>query len=291
MTAADIGYATHSTYSAPGRWAALLEAVPAEPEALAAVARNLIAHYRVNAADLPETTRADIHLRWLDAMLEADQQRNARPLAAERPLSDRLQGCCRDHTLLCVGVLRQHGVAARSRVGFATYFRPDWNHDHVVVEAWLGGRWARFDPEFVAGSMPFDPRDIPAGGGAPFVTAAEAWLAHRAGRIDVETYGVDADSPVRGAWFVRSYVFMELAHRMKDELLLWDGWGVMGPDADGADDLADAISALLVAADAGDAAAEAELVRRYRADSLLHPGDRIQSFSPYGEIVEVSLTR
>ncbi len=84
---------------------------------------------------------------------------------------------------------------------------------------------------------------------------------------------------------------MELAHRLKDELLLWDGWGAMGPDAEGADELVDEIATLLVAADAGDAAAEGELVDRYRADPRLHPGDRIQSFSPYGEIVEVSLTR
>ena len=119
-------------------------------------------------------------------------------------MPERLQGCCRDHTLLCVGVLRQHDVPTRSRVGFASYFRPDWNH-------------------------------------------------------------------------------------MK--LLLWDGWGAMGPDAEGADELVDEIATLLVAADAGDAAAEAELVDRYRADPRLHPGDRIQSFSPYGEIVEVSLAR
>ncbi len=289
--AGGIDYTSHSAYSAGGRWAALLEAVPAEPDALSAVARNVIAHYRANASELPEETRADIHLRWLEAMLDADQQRNARPLAGERAMSERLQGCCRDHTLLCVGVLRQHDVPARSRVGFASYFRPDWNHDHVVVEAWLGGRWTRFDPELAVGAVPFDPLDIGAGSHAPFVTAAEAWLGHRAGRIDVETYGVDVGSPVRGSWFVRSYVVMELAHRLKDELLLWDGWGAMGPDAEGADELVDEIATLLVAADAGDAAAEAELVDRYRADPRLHPGDRIQSFSPGGEIVEVSLTR
>ena len=209
-------------------------------------------------------------------------------------MAARLQGCCRDHTLFCVGALRQHGIPARSRIGFASYFKPDWNHDHVVVETWRNGRWARFDPELVPGDFPFDTLDIPTGPEAPFRTAAEVWQGHRAGRLDVDMFGVDVDVPeVRGEWFVRSYVIQEVAHRMKDELLLWDGWGAMGPDADEAvNTLADEIAALLVAADAGDDDAERQLAERYRADPLLHPGDQILSFSPYdGGLVEVALSR
>ena len=276
------------------QWAPLLEDVPAERAALSAVARNVIAHYRVHADELPEETREDVHLRWLADILAADQARNDAPLATERALAKRVQGCCRDHTLFCVGALRQHGIPARSRIGFASYFRPGWNHDHVVVEAWLDGRWTRFDSELVHGEFPFDTLDIPAGPDAPFRTAAEVWQGHRAGRLDVETFGVDLDVPdVRGEWFVRSYVIQELAHRMKDELLLWDGWGVMGPDAgETADELADEIAALLVAADAGDEDAAQTLADRYRADPRLHPGDRIQRFSPYGDdLIEVALTR
>ena len=291
MTESAIDYTTQSPYSDPGVWGPLLDEVPTSKSGLSAVARNVIAHYRAQAAELPEATRGDIHLRWLERMLATDQRRHPEPLVAERPTAERLQGCCRDHTLFCVGALRRHGTPARSRVGFATYFRPDWNHDHVVVETWQEGRWIRFDPELTAETVPFDAFDMLAGPGSPFVTAAEAWQAHRAGRIDVETYGVDVGSPAAGEWFVRSYVSMELAHRMKDELLLWDGWGVMGPDAADADGLADEVAALLVAADGGDAAAEAELIERYRADPRLHPGDRIQSFSPYGGVTEIDLAR
>lgn len=163
----------------------------------------------------------------------------------------------------------------------------------MIVEARLGDRWVRFDSELLPEDYSFDTLDIPAGPEAPFQTAAEVWQGHRAGRLDVETFGVDLDSPVRGEWFVRTYVISELTHRMKDELLLWDGWGVMGPDADeGSNELADEIAALLVAADAGDEAAERELGERYRADARLHPGDRIQFFSSYGdEVTEVLLTR
>jgi hypothetical protein len=292
VTGGPIDYASHSAYSDPAGWAPLLAEVPAEPVRLSAVARNVIAHYRAQAEALPESTRDDIHLRWLDRILAADQSRHSGPLAAERPLAERVQGCCRDHTLFCVGALRQHGIPARSRVGFATYFHPDWNHDHVVVETWRGGGWVRFDPELESGGVPFDPLDMASGPGSPFLSAAEVWRDHRAGRVDVERYGVEIASPVRGEWFVRSYVLMELAHRLKDELLLWDGWGVMGPDADpSVNELVDEVAAALVAADAGDDVAEAELIERYRGDPRLHPGDTVQSFSPYGGITEVALAR
>lgn len=45
-----------------------------------------------------------------------------------------------------ISLLRHHGVPARSRIGFAGYFTQGWHHDHVVPEAWLGGRWVRCDP-------------------------------------------------------------------------------------------------------------------------------------------------
>jgi hypothetical protein len=51
-------------------------------------------------------------------------------------------------------------------------------------------------------------------------------------------------------------------------------------------------AALLVAADAGDESAERELVDRYRAEPLLHPGEQVQSFSPStGEMTQVALAR
>ena len=51
----------------------------------------------------------------------------------------------------------------------------------------------RTDPELAAGSRDFDVRDMPAGLGSPFETAAEVWTAHRAGELDARTYGVFPD--------------------------------------------------------------------------------------------------
>jgi Transglutaminase-like superfamily len=128
------------------------------------LARNVVVHYRASGETLPETSALDINLRWLEDILETDQGRHPAPLAAPRAATERVQGCCRDHTLFSVGALRQQGIPARSRIGFASYFSPSWHQDHVIVEAWLGGRWVRFDPEVdrPLSTLP-DPTDIPSG--------------------------------------------------------------------------------------------------------------------------------
>ena len=118
------------------------------------------------------------------------------------------------------------------------------------------------------------------------------WRDHRAGRIDVERHGVDPNVPVNSEWFVGTYVVTELAHRMKDELLLRDGWGLMGPDVARHAGLLDELAELLVAADGGDAAAEAQLAERYRGDERIHPAGEITSSDPLdGSVTRVDLAR
>ena len=193
------------------------------------MARNVIVHYRASGHELPAATRHEIDSRWMDRILAADQQRHPWPLAEPREVTDRVQGCCRDHTLFCVSVLRAHGIPARSRVGFAGYFTPGWHHDHVIVEAWLEGRWQSFDAEVDAPwptlPTPLDMslRDLE---GTGFATAARVWSAYRDGDLDPDTYGVDPNVPdLRGRRFLFDEVIYEIAHRFGDELLLWDGWG------------------------------------------------------------------
>ncbi|SEQ41230.1 transglutaminase domain-containing protein [Microlunatus flavus] len=272
-------FAEQSRYSAPGRHADRLAALPSDVASLCAASRNVIAHYRAELPDLAEERRHEIDSRWLEVILTVDQQRHPAGLDMPRPSGDRVAGCCRDHSLFVVGALRQRGVPARNRVGFAHYFTPVWASDHVVVELWREGRWQRADPEL--GRDPrFDVHDLPVGRAAPFETAAEAWLAWRAGDRDLSTYGVEADRAFSGPGFVWVSVVHEVAHRYGDEMLLWDGWGVTEEPLDTG--LVDELAQLLVRADAGDDGAEAELWARYHEDDRLHPGSRILTHSPYG---------
>lgn len=288
--AAALDHSTHSPYSDPGRHRDRVDQLPTDVAGISAVARNLIVHYRASGHELPASSRDDIDARWLERILDLDESRHPIPLAEERPVTERVQGCCRDHTLFCVGALRQHAIPARSRVGFAGYFVDGWHHDHVIVEAWFDGRWRRFDPEVEEPSpalaspqdMAFDQLD-----GRGFVTAAQIWSAYRSGDIDPSTYGVDPDLPLfAGARFVFDEVIYEVAHRFGDELLLWDGWGRIGePGSPVSDEDAtwlDPVAELLLAADGGDVEAERRLLDRYRADDGLHPGPTVQQASPYG---------
>ncbi|GAB6898918.1 transglutaminase-like domain-containing protein [Kineosporia succinea] len=279
-----VDHVRQSSYSRPGRHAPLLtNAISGEGhlvQRLSMLARNVIVHYRASGESLPGATAGDIHLRRLEDILETDQSRHGSPLTAPRKITERVQGCCRDHTLFCVGALRQLGVPARSRVGFATYLSPTWNHDHVIVEVWMEGRWRRFDPEI---ADPFDalptPMDIPAGPGAPFLSAAQVWLGHRDGSLDAARFGVAEGSPLAGDWFVFNYVIDEVAHRFGDELLLWDLWGAKVNDVSRARpgdlDLIDHVARLLLASDEGDQQAEHDLLALYTEDARLHPGRSI----------------
>jgi len=273
-------FVRQSPYSTPGQHAARLAALPDDVASLCAGSRNVIAHYRAELPDLPEERRGEIDSRWLEAILALDRQRHPAGLDQPRPPADWVAGCCRDHTLLVVGALRQRGIPARSRIGFAHYFTRGWAADHVVVERWDRGRWRRADPE-LGPDVAFDEHDLPAGSGAPFETAAESWLGWRAGDRDLSAYGVSAEIPdLSGPDFVRGYVVFEVAHRYGDELLLWDGWGATEEPSDLG--LVDEVARLLVLADAGDDSAEADLRSRYREDDRLHPGDQVMTYSPYG---------
>jgi hypothetical protein len=286
-------YARQSPYSDPRGRADLIDELPADLPGLGAVIRNVLVHYRASGITFPPDRLAEIDNRWVDRMLDADRSRFDTPLAIPRPEADRVAGCCRDYTLLTVSALRAKGVPARSRIGFAGYFEAGFHHDHVITEFWDGGRWVCADTQLdPAGSWPFDPLDMPLGPGG-LETAAQVWSGYRRGDLDVDTYGVWPGAPIGGGWFVRNYVLLELAHRQRDELLLWDGWGEMSDELDGDLGLIDEVAALLLAADAGDEAAEAKLEAWYAEDSRLRPGDQVQSFSPRGlrEVVDLRTRR
>lgn len=281
-------YTRQTRFSDPRAHAALFDPLPGDPGGIGEVIRNLVVHYRASGIDFPPDRLAEIDSRWADRLLDADRRRFGTPLAEPRAPEQRIVGCCRDFTLLSVAALRHKGVPARSRVGFADYLDPSFHLDHVITEFWDGARWIATDIELDLPEVRLAP-----GGLRP---AAQVWSAYRRGDVDVETFGVGGDVPgLRGAWFVRNYVIQEVAHRLGDELLLWDVWGGMSRDATGglAGDLAliDEVADLLQSADAGDRTAEQKLAERYADDPRLHPGSQVQCISPAGAPYPADLTR
>ncbi len=276
-----MNYTRQTRFSDPGRHAALFDPLPTDVAGVGAVVRNIFVHYRASGIDFPPGRLAEIDSRWVERMLDADRSRSDAPLAEPRAESDRVVGCCRDATLLSCAMLRAKGVPARSRVGFADYLEADFHVDHVITEVHDGTRWIATDTQL-------DLAEVRLGPGGLW-TAAQAWTAYRRDEVDPETFGVGGQVPVRGAWMLRNYVIYELAHRRGDELLLWDLWGAVRLEL--GDDLAviDEVAALLLAADAGDAAAEQRLARLYDQDRRLRPAGRVTCMSPRGVVTETAL--
>ncbi|BAL92031.1 hypothetical protein AMIS_68110 [Actinoplanes missouriensis 431] len=300
-------YTRQTRFSDPGRHRDRLTALPRDVAGIGAVARNVLVHYRASGLDFPPDRLAEIDNRWVERIL--DTVRFDGPLGTPCPAEQRVVGCCRDFTLFTVAALRAHGVPARSRVGFADYLEEGFHVDHVVTEWHDGSRWVATDTQLnPAAGYPVDVADVPLGPGG-LRTAAQAWRAFRRGEDDPQTYGVGAGVPIRGPLMIRSYVLLELAHRMGDEVLLWDLWGdeaafveSLGPaplaeswaalppswPGDGPE-LIDEIADLLVAADGGSLVAERTLAERYASDPRLRPGDVVSCHSPRGVRYEVDL--
>ncbi|GAA2613251.1 transglutaminase-like domain-containing protein [Dactylosporangium fulvum] len=264
-------YREQTRFSDPGRFGALLDDLPADVPALMSIIRNVLVHYVAAGITFTGSRLAEVDSRFAERLLELDQRRFPMPLAEPRPERDRVVVCCRDFALLTVSALRHRGVPARIRVGFAPYLAEDWNYDHAVAEYWNGSRWVLADAQLDPERYPFDTADVP-----QFVTAAQAWDAHRRGLLDADTYGVSPFLPFRGHQFLLDSVLLEVAHRQRDELLLWDQWGAI------TDRVADELAAMLLAADRGDTSAERALAERYGTDPDLRFDGRVHCMSPSG---------
>src|SRR5262245_23266617 len=219
-------YSAHGKISDPGERAALLSAVPCDPERLVSAVSALVLH-RLFVAPLGITpapgSADDVECRTISRILERILARDAAALHVPRPPERRFIGICRDYTLLACAVLREHGVPARARVGFASYFTPNFYEDHWVCEYHDGARWRLLDPELGERArahfqISFPASDVPRD---RFLTAGDAWLRLRQGALDPATCGVSSEG-IQGTWFVASNVVRDLAALNKREMLAWD---------------------------------------------------------------------
>jgi Transglutaminase-like superfamily len=226
-------YRQHSPLTNPGRHRDLLQGLPADPAELAVIIDGFLVHrdetvWR-HGFELPEARRAEADTRYVEAILG-----RVGPLA-ERPPEERFAGTCRDFTVLLCAMLREAGLPARARCGFAGYFSAeDFFHDHWVVELWQDGRgWHLVDAQ-VAGApqgtykAAIDPLDVPRD---QFVVAGQAWADCRAGRSDPARFGVGAN--LTGMWEIQGNVVRDLASLNRLETLPWDDWELIPVHYDG----------------------------------------------------------
>jgi Transglutaminase-like superfamily len=229
----NIFYTTPGPLSSAGTHTELLDglprALPALVESIQGVVIHeyLIQHYGV---EFSQERKLESQLRPLDKMLSALLSRDARPLSAARVPEQRFCGVCRHYTLLLTAALRQRGIPARARVGFAGYFNPGGFEDHWVCEYWNATqeRWILVDAQLDGVlrklmELDFDPLDVPRD---RFIVAHDAWQQSRSGQRDADLFRFSFAN-LSGLWFIAGNLIRDAAALNGVEVLPWDVWGGM----------------------------------------------------------------
>ncbi|MFT3864048.1 MAG: transglutaminase domain-containing protein [Solirubrobacterales bacterium] len=232
-------YATQSALSDPGEFLGALRAVEGSIPAIYAAASGLVIHFRLDdladAGILADRVR-EVDTRYAAAIFARLFELDDRPLAERREPRHRLVGCCRDFTLIFLAIARALGIPARGRVGFSSYFFPGVFNDHEIAEVWDADeeRWRLVDPQLKPDHIDpndgteIDPTDVPRD---RFLVAGRAWQRCRAMELDADRFVVHPaiETAFLQGWpYLAHNLVFDLAALNKDELLLWDVWGLAG---------------------------------------------------------------
>lgn len=216
----------HDPMSDPGAGPVGFDGLPADVGALCRIVQGVLIHsdwiaaYGVSEAQFRTVSRETLPLA---ARLRQIGETDPRPVAAERAADTRAVGTCRDYALMLCGMLRQQGVPARVRCGFASYFRRDWE-DHWICEYWRNGYWKKADAQLDRVIAPrlainFDAGDLP---DDKFIAAGEAWRRCRSGEAGPATFG--HGGVASGLWFVHVNVVRD-HHALNGRVTSdWDTW-------------------------------------------------------------------
>ena len=220
-------YRHHSPLTDPGSKRHLFSGLPPDAGAMAEVIGGVMVHRdwtRRFGFALPEVRRDEANTRYVEAILiYLDTLDERRP-------EERFAGTCRDFAVLLCAMLREAGVPARARAGFAGYFSGDFFDDHWVVDVWDGDQgWHLVDAQVASApkgtytDADVDPLDVPRDA---FLVGGQAWQECRAGRRDLDRIGTSA-AGLTGLWEVQGNVIRDLASLNRVETLPWDEWGLI----------------------------------------------------------------
>lgn len=223
------GDAQHTHWSDPGTQHGRLKELPTQASAIPDALESFVIHdaaARSLGYSVPPAAETDRNVRTVAKLLDLAVKRDARPLTRERALADYLYGRSHDFALIATSVLRENGIPARSRVGYASYLLPGRWEDHWVCEHWARGRWAILDAELGSRArtrfgIEFDVSDVPETG---WRSAASIWRSIRSGAVEADTCGVSFVG-ISGEWFVASAILRDAAALAGIECLPWDYWG------------------------------------------------------------------
>jgi hypothetical protein len=219
-------YIDQSIMTNPGEYAYLYQKLPSDVSELCEVVQGVMLHIfwtQGYGVELAEERKKEVQMRKVEDMLARIIELDDRPINLMRDPSLKVVGNCRDFSLFLCSLLRNKGIPARARCGFATYFTLGEYGDHWICEYWNSNekRWVKVDAQLDSLQIEtlkidFNPHDLPAG---KFLTAGETWRLCRAGDIDPELCGI---FDLKGLWFVAGNVMRDFIALNKLEVLPWD---------------------------------------------------------------------
>jgi len=260
-------------------FASFAEAAPNDVGGVVRLVQGLLIHEGLTGVydvELGRERAMEKQLHGAAAMLGRATALDPRPLCEPRPPERRVVGVCRHFATLFVAIMRQKGVPARARCGFAGYFALGKHLDHWVGEYWnvSEGRWVLVDVQVDEAQrrhfkLELDTLDVPRDA---FLVGGDAWRACRDG-ADPMSFGV-AGTPMWGLVEVYGDLFQDLAALQKIELLPW-GWYGLATDKAGMGETA-LIDTLASISSRADAAAMGQLSEILAGDERIRvPADAL----------------
>ena len=159
----------------------------------------------------------DDNLATSAAMLAELFRRDARGLAMDRKVEDKVILTCRYVSILMASILKAKGVPARVRSGFASYFegaKSAW--DHWITQYWdkAGERWVTIDVDASLHKTGFDMYDMPEG---KFDWSADTWLAVREAKKEANYF--NNAGGFKGLMVIAWELFYDFHSLMNSEIL------------------------------------------------------------------------
>lgn len=215
-------YKGHSVITNPGRYADLYDTLPETIPQLCQVVQGLLLHeFHTNryGVNLSEQRKKESRLREVENILQRAMELAEKPLIQPREPENRVISNCRDYAVLMCSFLRDKGISARVRVGYAIYFE-ELHQGHWICEYWdqENSKWVQVDAQLDDiqkryYEIDFDPLNVPSG---KFLYAGEEYkLVHK-----------NSDD----FYFVKRSLIQDLAALNKIEAELWDTASFMDID-------------------------------------------------------------
>lgn len=212
-------YARHDRFTDPGEYADFLNTLPRNRADLSAAINGFLIHlWKIRKYHPEQLTQRphDVFTRRIESVLARVKELDSRPLDQSRPEARRAIVDCRTFSLMLVAVLRQRGIPARARCGFATYLEKTHYQDHWVCEYWdeTQKRWVMEDPDLRKPDV--SPEE--------FLNASRVWAMRETKPEILKKCGWGPG--MLGQWAVRLDLIHDLAALNEFVAVSGDGWGL-----------------------------------------------------------------